>query len=103
MSSDPVEDCPEGYPRLAAFLSSDQNFTLYRGFSYLHSRVLLDLQEDIACLERELDRRDKEDEANGERRRLRCVDQDRAKGRNEDRPRQEILADIKSKLIEYGQ
>ena len=99
----PVEDCPDGYPRLGAFLSSDQNFTLYRGFSYLHSRVLLDLQVDLARLERELDRRDKEDEANGDRRRLRCLDRDRARGRSEERSRQTILAEIKSKLVEYGQ
>ncbi|KAI9690365.1 MAG: hypothetical protein M1822_009327 [Bathelium mastoideum] len=100
-----LEDCPDGYPRLAAFLSSDQNFTLYRGFSYLHSRVLLHLQEEVSALERELDERDKEDEADGNSARLRCIEQDKVDARDEEeeRPRHEIIADIRKKLVEYDE
>src|SRR5215469_11608832 len=39
-----VYSCPEGYPRLAAFLDSDENFMVYRRFGYLQSRLLLEKQ-----------------------------------------------------------
>jgi hypothetical protein len=51
-------EVPLGYPRLAAFQSSESNFSLYRSFSYLHSRILLDLQDEIRSLEEELDQFD---------------------------------------------
>lgn len=57
-----LEDTPNGFPRLAAFQSSEANFALYRSFSYLHSRVLLDLQDEITELEKELDDFDLDDE-----------------------------------------
>ncbi|KAI9705701.1 MAG: hypothetical protein M1820_005111 [Bogoriella megaspora] len=98
-----LEYCPDGYPRVAAFLSSDQNFTLYRGFSYLHSRVLLQLQEEVATLERELDSRDKEDESNGHGDRLACFEQDVAESEDEERPRHVIISDIRKKLLEYDE
>jgi hypothetical protein len=52
---------PRGYPRLAAFLDSDDNFKLYRRFGYLQSRVLLEKQDDLRQLERELERLDQQD------------------------------------------
>ena len=45
---------PVGYPSQAAFQSSESSFSIYRSFDYLHSRVILDLQEEIRCLEEEL-------------------------------------------------
>lgn len=57
-----MEDTPNGFPRLAAFQASEANFGLYRSFSYLHSRVLLDLQDEITVLEKELDDFDLDDE-----------------------------------------
>jgi len=56
-----VEECPTGYPRLAAFLDSDENFMLYRRFGYLQSRILLYKQDELRGLERQLDNLDKLD------------------------------------------
>ncbi|KAI9695995.1 MAG: hypothetical protein M1820_008336 [Bogoriella megaspora] len=49
-----VEDFPQGYPRLAAFMSSDKDFTQFRRFSTLRTQLLLMLQHDIMLLERQL-------------------------------------------------
>jgi hypothetical protein len=95
-----VEETPNGFPRLAAFQSSEANFSLYRSFSYLHSRVLLDLQDEITTLEGELDSIDWQDFDE---------DEDRLKSREYDvsqpddtRNRRVVLRDIKAKLMEYG-
>ena len=50
---------PDGYPRLGAFLDSDDNFMLYRRFGYLQSRLLLEKQDDLRLLEEELGRLDR--------------------------------------------
>lgn len=56
-----LQDCPDGYPRLAAFLDSDDNFMIYRRFGYLQSRLLLEKQEHLRQLEEELENLDEED------------------------------------------
>jgi hypothetical protein len=56
-----VEECPEGYPRLAALLDSDENFMLYRRFGFLQARILLNKQDQLRELEKQLDREDKVD------------------------------------------
>jgi len=96
-----VENCPNGFPRLAAFQSSEANFSLYRSFSYLHSRLLLDLQDEITCLEKELDDVDWDDEGD-DRLRSREIDVQKAEGEGGSRNRRQILAEIKAKLMEYG-
>jgi len=101
-----LEDCPNGYPRLASFLASEPNFSLYRGFNYLHSRVLLELQDDIAALERELDEVDEVDNetAAGQKRLInRQFDIKRSRGDDGFRPRREILAELRTKLLEYDE
>ena len=101
-----VEECPKGYPRLAAFLSSETSFSLYRGFSYARSRVLLDLQAQITQLERELDRLDCFDSQNGDggQRRLHSRATDINKPRVDgERPRKEVLRDLQEKLGEYDE
>src|SRR3984885_8934419 len=50
-----VQDCPKGYPLLAAFLDSDDNFMIYRRFGYLQARLLLEKQEELRRLEEDLD------------------------------------------------
>jgi hypothetical protein len=99
-----VEGCPKGYPRLAAFLSSEHSFSIYRGFGYLHSRVLLGLQDQIVSLERELDQKDSFDQQNGLTLRLqsRARDERESCRDGEERPRERILDDIRKKLLEYG-
>jgi hypothetical protein len=56
-----VENFPEGYPQLAAFLNSDDSFAIFRKFSRTNTRILLHLQAEIQALEMELDLLDRED------------------------------------------
>lgn len=89
---------------MGAFLSSEDSFSIYRGFNYLHARVLLGLQDQVAVLEKELDDKDRFDEKNGFERRLQSRARDeRDSCRNgETRSRDQILDDIRRKLVEYG-
>jgi hypothetical protein len=96
-----VEDTPFGFPRLAAFQASEANFSLYRSFSYLHSRVLLDLQDEITTLEKELDEKEWDDINENEH----CLKSRNAGTRHDagsERTRRVILREIKDRLIEYG-
>jgi hypothetical protein len=93
-----VENAPNGFPRLAAFQASDPNFGLYRSYSYLHSRILLDYQSEITELEEELDQCDWDEvDEDEDRPRFRAPE-----GAEGVRDRRAILRDIKSKLMEYG-
>src|SRR5580692_11200109 len=72
-----VENSPQGYPRLAAFLSSDENFMIYRSFGFLHARVLLHRQDELRIMERDLDQMDQRHARNGNSQILKCrVDDD---------------------------
>lgn len=99
-----MENTPNGFPRLAAFQSSEANFSLYRSFSYLHSRVLLDLQDEITALEKELDEVDWDDnEEDPDRLRSREIDETKAAEQGDDaRTRRVILTEIRTKLVQYG-
>jgi hypothetical protein len=100
-----LEDCPNGYPRLASFLSSESNFALFRGFGYLHVRVLLEKQYELSKLEQELDDLDEIDdspEVKGNR--LMNRDLDKRRARNDGyRSRSDILDDIHKKILEYDE
>ncbi|KAH4332989.1 hypothetical protein HBH87_070910 [Parastagonospora nodorum] len=72
-----VGDLPNGFSRLAAFQAVDTNFSLDRGFAYLHSRLLLDLQKELTQLEQELEEIDSDDfEDNPDRLRSSDIDMD---------------------------
>lgn len=98
-----MEATPDGFPKLAAFQSSEANFGLYRSFNYLHSRILLDLQDEITSLERELDEIDLDD-AEDEPNRLKSRELDVIRAGTDANPRNRrvILREIKEKLMEYG-
>ncbi|KAF2252397.1 hypothetical protein BU26DRAFT_256403 [Trematosphaeria pertusa] len=99
-----LENTPNGFPRLAAFQSSEANFSLYRSFSYLHSRVLLDLQDEITTLEKELDEIDWDDfDDEPDRLRSRDIDVAKASQDGNARNRRVILREIKDKLMEYDE
>ncbi|KAF2138996.1 uncharacterized protein K452DRAFT_79309 [Aplosporella prunicola CBS 121167] len=111
-----VEDYPLGYPRLAAFQTSDPSFSIYRGFGYLHSRVLLDLQYELSELEEELEERDSYDgQIEDTARRLRSRKTDDLESENSEpredidedeyelRPRRVILKDIRETLVQYDE
>ena len=89
-----VEELPRDYPRLAALQSSNPVFSIFRRFGKLHTRCLLEAQDEICRLEE----------------RLRAIDaaettqlylSSRQHDNNIDC--QTVLSEIKSKLREYGQ
>ncbi|KAL8769160.1 MAG: hypothetical protein Q9209_004794 [Squamulea sp. 1 TL-2023] len=47
-----------GYPKVAAFANADPSFLIYRKFGWLHNRLLLYLQDELATLEIKLDKLD---------------------------------------------
>ncbi|KAF2630170.1 hypothetical protein BU25DRAFT_336150 [Macroventuria anomochaeta] len=94
-----LENAPNGFPRLAAFQASDANFGLYRSYSYLHSRILLDLQSEITELEEKLDQIDWDEvEADEDRPRFRAAEEE-----DGTQVRRTILREIKAKLMEYDE
>ncbi|KAI7200889.1 hypothetical protein KC343_g8989 [Hortaea werneckii] len=112
-SVDLEKDCPQGYSQVATFQCSDPNFLQYRGFKYLHSRLLSHMQYEIQQLEDELDRLDDWDRIHGDReKRLVCLENDVLYQRCDqfpeefqlefERPRPEAFAELKRKLLEYA-
>lgn len=59
-----VDDHPKGYPQLAAFVNSDDNFLIARKYGFLRSRVLLYRQDELSELERDLIALDDDDKVN---------------------------------------
>ncbi|ORY17224.1 hypothetical protein BCR34DRAFT_555651 [Clohesyomyces aquaticus] len=49
-----IDDHPNGYPRLAALLNSDEDFLICRQYGFLHNRVLLYRQDELRELEQKL-------------------------------------------------
>ncbi|TVY90127.1 hypothetical protein LAWI1_G005360, partial [Lachnellula willkommii] len=93
-----VDNCPEGYPRLAALLDSDENFLLYRRFGYLQARLLLHKQDQLRELEVELNDWDKIDEARAPMW-LRSREMDDVKNKD----RKKVLERIEKMFLEYSQ
>jgi hypothetical protein len=92
-----VEECPEGYPRLAALLDSDENFMLYRRFGFLQARILLNKQDQLRELEKDLDRLDKLDSKKDP-----SVLKSREKDDAVNSRRKKILSEAEDKFKEYG-
>lgn len=61
-----VEDYPNGWPKVAAFLEGCDSFGIYRRFGYIHSRLLVAHQTKITHFEQQLRDLDQSDEAGGE-------------------------------------
>ena len=79
----------------------------YRGFSYLHARLLLAVQHDIEGLESELDELDRIDSINGNKRRLRSKTRDEIEAHkgekiHVERQRPALLAELEKRLMAYG-
>jgi hypothetical protein len=112
-----LEECPNGYARLAAFNASEQNFMLYRGFSCVHARLLLGLQANIQKLEAELDGLDRFHDTlpEADKKRLRSWDLDVAACREEKeeakeegdedvfRTREDIMEELRIKVNQYDE
>jgi hypothetical protein len=88
-----------GWPQLAAFLNSADNYAIFRRFGTEHCRVLLHLMAEITSIEKDLDILDQTDSKNKDMLyRLR---------RNEwyegwDTGQKDLLDKLKTKLLEYG-
>jgi hypothetical protein len=59
-----VEDHPNGLPRLASFLASDENFSIFRSFKLETTRLLLIKQVEIHLIAKELQKLDISDAEN---------------------------------------
>ena len=87
-----LEDYPQGYPRLAAFLALDRDFTVFKRFDYLHMRSLLEQQDELAELQERLDRCDDAEP-------IRLGLSSRRQDGNPER--RELLRQVTAKLQEY--
>ncbi|KAI4200003.1 MAG: hypothetical protein LQ346_002476 [Caloplaca aetnensis] len=94
-----VDDHPRGYPNLAAFMISSDNFLMCRGFAFLHSRVLLHRQDELAEMEKTLLAMDEEDIEFGEELALQSRRRDDL--RPEQPSRKSLIDKIDTKLKDY--
>lgn len=102
-----VNEYQRGYPLQAAYQSSESSWSIYRGFSYLHARVILNVQEEIRLLEAQLEKLDMIhscDDVTKKRLRSRRDDleQGKADGEEGDSKRNTLLNKIRDKLLSYG-
>jgi len=95
-----VGDHPAGYPQLAAFLHSHDNFGIFRRFGLAHSRVLVQLQGEIELLQQKLAMLDESDASPGSRNtwRLRAASYEDGW----DSAQRDLLKELQEKLIAYG-
>lgn len=89
---------PMGYPRLGAFINSDENFLMCRRYGLLHTRVMLYRQDELRELEEKLLGLDAEDEDENPRMLNSRVRDDR----RENQERRKLILEIDEKLKEYG-
>ncbi|KAE9365460.1 hypothetical protein N431DRAFT_353909, partial [Stipitochalara longipes BDJ] len=88
-----------GWPRVAAFLNSDDNFAVFRGFSHVHSRILLMLQVEITKLESKLSELDRHDDAS-EATHYRLKSTRHEEGW--DTAQNDLLEKLRMKVLDYG-
>jgi hypothetical protein len=92
-----VKSCPAGYPRLAAFLDSDDCFSVYRRFGFLQSRLLLNKQDKLRELEEALDGLDQQEAAaDATRPKTRDIDEEYSERR------ERLLNAIEVEYTSYG-
>ena len=84
---------PDGYPKMAAFLDSDENFMVYRRFGYAQSRLLLEQQDIVRRLEYQLESIDYCDTEN-------CPSLLKSRDDFESH-RKTLLADLKREWLDY--
>ncbi|KAI4131119.1 MAG: hypothetical protein LQ347_003103, partial [Umbilicaria vellea] len=75
---------------------------VYRGFSYLHSRLLLYLQDELRCAEKELDEMDEDDFNDPDNPRSKiCLKSREKDDARKDKSRRALLFRIKDLLMQY--
>ncbi|KAH6706537.1 hypothetical protein BKA61DRAFT_616627 [Leptodontidium sp. MPI-SDFR-AT-0119] len=96
-----IEDYPEGWPQLAAFLHSEDNFAIFRRFGVLHCRLLVQLQAEIQHLEQRLVDLDRSDAAPGSQHSWRLQMSDFKEG--SDPAQRDLLKTLQEKVLVYDQ
>ena len=94
-----VNQRQQGYPKVAGFEDCDRTLLIFRKFGWLHVRLLLSLQDELAELETKLKRLDQWEFAEGDYRRLTSHRRD---SQQSDSVRGELFVKIKAKFDEYG-
>jgi hypothetical protein len=98
-----VERCEDGYPYLATFLDSDENFMIYRRFGFIHARLLLQKQDELRIMEEELDRMDQQDLTSNPRA-IQCRMEDIERQDNQPgAKRQALLARLEETVLRYDE
>jgi hypothetical protein len=98
-----VQEYPKGYPLQAAFQSSESSWSIYRAFNYLHARVILDLQDELRCLEEDLEEIDLENQGTSRiTSRKDDLEHAGALGKGPS-ARAQLVQTIRTKLVEYGE
>ncbi|KAF9694168.1 hypothetical protein EKO04_007775 [Ascochyta lentis] len=103
-----LKDYSLGYPLQAAYQSSESSWSIYRGFSYLHARVILNMQEEIRLLEAQLEKLDMIHDCDDEtKKRLRSrrddLEQGKVAGEEGDSKRATLIGKIRDKLVCYDE
>ncbi|MCJ1475224.1 hypothetical protein MMC13_003885 [Lambiella insularis] len=100
-----VEDSPRGFPYVASYLDSEDTFAVFRRFGWVHTRLLLNKQDELRVLESDLRAMDKLDGDNASSRKyLQSRTKDNARQLPPGRiSRQQLLDTLEKKTLEYGQ
>lgn len=96
-----MEEHPEGYPRVAAFINSDKDTVLFRRFGGLHSRLLLYKEVELTQLETQLASLDRDDSLKDETRWRNHHSIHRDDG-SQNEERKALVEKIEPKLLAYG-
>lgn len=100
-----VQDFPQGFPKLACFLDSDDAFMVYRRFGCVFSRLLLRRQDEIRRIEATLQAMDKTDEAGGDGGYLMSHKEDdnrKSLPKLFGESRAQLMDGLERKVLEYG-
>ena len=89
---------PNGYPTMASFLDSDDNFMMYRRFGYVLSRLLLAKQDRLRRLQEDLEDLDQEQISETGDETLLCKS---ILGETLDKPREELMREMEKVYLEY--
>jgi hypothetical protein len=92
-----IKDVPSGYPTVAALISKDNDFAIFRKFRYLNARNLLYLQAELIDLENELETVDRSLEIKNETEELKSW-----KNFAKDEVRRDLALRIRKTLDEYS-
>lgn len=95
-----MKDYPQGWPQLAALHHKYDNFAIYRRFGLIHSRLLVQLQAEIALLEYKLSDLDQADASTGSENAWRLGTTEYEEYWDSDQ--RDLLKELREKVLQYG-